>query len=101
MHETYKQPDDEETNNFGLKYRNEENTTKKPNGSTTWEKSYKDSKKNRRRKWTSIHTEVHSKKYLTGKRQATMADIDNGYKNHFYPWQTIKMNRCLLEKLTN
>ena len=48
-------------NNFEGKYGNQDNITKKPNELATQEKSLKDSKKGRKRKYTWIHSEQHKK----------------------------------------
>ena len=68
-------------NNFGIKYGNGKNITEKQNGLTTWEKSYKNWKKALRRKYTSIPSEQHSKKYQIRKCQAMMAYMDSRVKN--------------------
>ena len=57
------------------------NITEKPNEQTTWKRSYKDSKKALKRKYSLFHSEQQSKKYLVGKRQAIIAYIDTSLKN--------------------
>ncbi len=54
-------------NNLGARYGNENNIIEKPNRSSKWEKSYRDSTKIQRRKYTLISSEQHSKKYQTRK----------------------------------
>ena len=63
---------------YGAKYGNEENLTEK----------LKD-KKDSRRKYTSTHSELLSKKCQIGK----FHDGVHWYCFHFHPWNKLEMNR--------
>ena len=62
-------------------------------------KELKDSNKNPRRKYSSIHSEHHSKKYQIGKRKDMIAYMDTGFKKFpsIHDRMAIEMNAFLQE----
>ena len=60
-------------------------------------------KKERRQKYSSIHSEQLSKKFQIGKRQAIMAYMDTGFKKFtsIHDRMVIEMNRCSEETYSN
>ena len=82
---TNQQPDDNETKPFWSKIWQPREHNRKSDLINNMGKSLKESKKDQWRKYTSIHSEQHLKKYRIGKHQGMMAYMNTGYKMTDWP----------------